>query len=195
MAEVGMDFGSAPLPLGVGVVALAHRLDALARTRYGQTRTKGCGCKSPAASSGIRLSTRVLVEGRDRRSGRARLRRPARAREYLDRFAPAPAMPLRASGALGWTANIEAEDEAEHANLEAVFRHMDELVRVPTVVAGTVMPDACPSDHRLGAIPVGGVAATRDAIHPGMHSADICCSMAVTIFDSGSDAGRISTRE
>ena len=31
-------------------------------------------------------------------------------------------------------------------------------------------------------IPVGGVAAAKDAIHPGMHSADICCSMAVTIF-------------
>ena len=116
---------------------------------------------------------------------------PAQAREYLDRFAPPPAMPLRASGALRWTANIEAEDEAERANIEAVSRHMDELMRVPTVVAGAIMPDACPSDHRLGAIPVGGVAATRDAIHPGMHSADICCSMAVTIFDSGSDAGRI----
>jgi RNA-splicing ligase RtcB len=116
---------------------------------------------------------------------------PAQAREYLDGFAPPPAMPLRASRALRWTANIEAEDEAERANIEAVSRHMDELMRVPTVVAGAVMPDACPSDHRLGAIPVGGVAATRDAIHPGMHSADICCSMAVTIFDSGSDAGRI----
>jgi len=53
------------------------------------------------------------------------------------------------------------------------------------------MPDACPSDHRLGAIPVGGVAATRSAIHPGMHSADICCSMAVTVFSEGADAKRL----
>ncbi|MFZ2108301.1 MAG: hypothetical protein WAV18_23515, partial [Roseiarcus sp.] len=50
---------------------------------------------------------------------------PAQAREYLDRFAPPPAMPLRASGALGWTANIEAEDEAERANIAAVSRHMN----------------------------------------------------------------------
>ena len=100
-------------------------------------------------------------------------------------------MRLRVSGALRWTANIEAEDEAERANIEVVSRHMNELMRLPTVVAGAIMPDACPSDHRLGAIPVGGVAASRDAIHPGMHSADICCSMGVTIFDSGSDAGSI----
>ena len=73
----------------------------------------------------------------------------AEAREYLDRFAPPPAMPLRASGALRWTANIEAEDEAERANIEAVSRHMDELMRVPTVVAGAVMPDACPSEAVL----------------------------------------------
>ncbi len=107
------------------------------------------------------------------------------ARAFLDRWAPPPATPLRAPGAVGWTANIVAEDDAEHANIEAVSRHMDALMRVPTVVAGAIMPDACPSDHRLGAIPVGGVAATKEAIHPGMHSADICCSMAVTIFDRG----------
>ena len=31
-------------------------------------------------------------------------------------------------------------------------------------------------------IPVGGVVAAEKAIHPGMHSSDICCSMAVSIF-------------
>ena len=72
-----MDLGSAPRSLGVGVVALAHRVDALARTRYGQTRTKGSRVANHRQPhQGIRLSTRVLVEGRDRRSGRARLRRP-----------------------------------------------------------------------------------------------------------------------
>ncbi|MEL6209973.1 MAG: RNA-splicing ligase RtcB, partial [Pseudomonadota bacterium] len=35
-----------------------------------------------------------------------------------------------------------------------------------------------------GTIPVGGVAAARNAIHPGMHSADICCSVML------SDLGR-----
>jgi RNA-splicing ligase RtcB len=116
---------------------------------------------------------------------------PAQARAFLDRFAPPPATPLRAPGSLRWTANIEAEEDAEKANIEATSRHMDELMRVPTVVAGAIMPDACPSDHRLGAIPVGGVAATKEAIHPGMHSADICCSMAVTIFDESADATAI----
>ena len=59
---------------------------------------------------------------------------------------------------------------------------MRELMRVPTIRAGAVMPDACPSGSAPGTIPVGGVIAARDAIHPGMHSADICCSMAVSIF-------------
>jgi len=44
------------------------------------------------------------------------------------------------------------------------------------------MPDACPAGP-VGTIPVGGVAAARDAIIPGMHSADICCSLMATVFD------------
>ena len=111
----------------------------------------------------------------------------AEVRAFLDRFTPPPAASLREAGVARWSANIEAEDDIERANIEVVSRHMDELMRIPTIVAGAIMPDACPSDHRLGAIPVGGVAATKEAIHPGMHSADICCSMAVTIFDRGAD--------
>lgn len=42
------------------------------------------------------------------------------------------------------------------------------------------MPDACPVG-REATIPVGGVVASKGAIHPGMHSADICCSMALTV--------------
>src|SRR5271156_5183481 len=56
LAEVGIDLGSSPRSFGVGVVALAalaHRLDAWARTRYGPMRTKESRrCESPAASSG-----------------------------------------------------------------------------------------------------------------------------------------------
>jgi RNA-splicing ligase RtcB len=44
------------------------------------------------------------------------------------------------------------------------------------------MPDACPAGAAPGTIPVGGVVAAENAIHPGMHSADICCSLAVSIF-------------
>ena len=109
------------------------------------------------------------------------------ARAFIDVYAPPPALPLRAPGSIAWSANIEAEDELERDNIAAVSRHMDELMRLPTVVAGAIMPDACPSDHRPGSIPVGGVATTKEAIHPGMHSADICCSMAVTIFAPGAN--------
>jgi hypothetical protein len=42
------------------------------------------------------------------------------------------------------------------------------------------MPDACPAGPP-GTIPVGGVVAS-EAIHPGMHSADICCSMAISVL-------------
>lgn len=110
---------------------------------------------------------------------------PADARAYLDGYAPS-VVALHAAGR-PWFSNIEAEDDAERANIAVVSRHMDELMRVPTIVAGAIMPDACPSDHRLGAIPVGGVAAAREAIHPGMHSADICCSMAISVFGPGAD--------
>src|SRR3546814_1193720 len=58
---------------------------------------------------------------------------------------------------------------------------MEELMRTPVVTAGAVMPDACPAGP-LGTIPVGGIVSSA-AIHPGMHSADICCSMAISIFD------------
>lgn len=89
---------------------------------------------------------------------------------------------LRAAGALPYHLNIRAETPDDAENIAQVEAHMRELMRVPTVVAGAVMPDACSSSREPGTIPVGGVIATKEAIHPGMHSADICCSMAVSIF-------------
>ncbi|PZU95523.1 MAG: RNA-splicing ligase RtcB [Chelatococcus sp.] len=77
---------------------------------------------------------------------------------------------------------LETSNEHERANAEAVIRHMDALMRVPTIRAGAIMPDACPSGSAEGTIPVGGAVACDDAIHPGFHSADICCSVAVTVF-------------
>ena len=106
-------------------------------------------------------------------------------RAIVERFAPLPAPPsvgLRDHGALPYRLNVRAEDQHEADNIASVERHMRELMRVPTLVAGSVMPDACPAGSAPGTIPVGGIAAAKDAIHPGMHSADICCSMAVTIF-------------
>lgn len=75
--------------------------------------------------------------------------------------------------------NIVAETEEEESNVAAVFSTMDQLMKTPTVVGGAVMPDACPTGTK-GQIPVGGVVATKNAIHPAMHSADICCSVMAT---------------
>lgn len=82
---------------------------------------------------------------------------------------------------------IDPENEIEQSNLDAVIRDMDALMRTPTIEAGVVMPDACPA----GTIPVGGVVAAKNAIHPGFHSADICCSMAITVFKRRDDPKKI----
>ena len=94
---------------------------------------------------------------------------------YVAQFrAPAP-LPLRPAP-LPFQENIRANSAVEQQNVEQVRRSMHELMRVPTVVAGAVMPDACPAGP-VGTIPVGGVVAVLGAIHPGMHSTDICCSV------------------
>src|SRR5262245_55487952 len=108
-------------------------------------------------------------------------------RAVVDGFAPPPLPPavgLREK-ALAYSLNIRAEAAGDAENIAGVEKHMRELMRVPTLVAGTVMPDACPSGAAPGTIPVGGVVAAKDAIHPGMHSADICCSMALTVLGKG----------
>jgi tRNA-splicing ligase RtcB (3'-phosphate/5'-hydroxy nucleic acid ligase) len=99
-------------------------------------------------------------------------------------FAPkvVPTIPMRPLGERTYHLNIRAENDDDARNITSVERHMAELMRVPTIVAGAVMPDACPAGAYMGVIPVGGIIAAKDAIHPGMHSADICCSMAVTVF-------------
>lgn len=103
-------------------------------------------------------------------------------RRMLESHKPAPVLPLAPAGAKPFHVNLEADCEDGTANLEAVRHHMTELMRTPTVEAGAVLPDACPAGP-LGTIPVGGVVAARNAIHPGMHSADICCSVMITVFE------------
>ncbi|MBO0765963.1 MAG: RNA-splicing ligase RtcB, partial [Hyphomicrobiaceae bacterium] len=106
-------------------------------------------------------------------------------RALVDGFAPArppKPVPLRAAGGVAYTLNIRAEEPEDADNIAGVERHMAELMRTPTLVAGAVMPDACPSGSARGTIPVGGVVAAKDAIHPGMHSSDICCSMALSVL-------------
>lgn len=77
--------------------------------------------------------------------------------------------------------NIKAENELEETNVNSVISSMETLMKTPTLVNGAVMPDACPTGPN-GTIPVGGVAVAKNAIHPGMHSADICCSVMLTDF-------------
>lgn len=76
--------------------------------------------------------------------------------------------------------NIRAENEEEADNVKMVLDTMQELMKTPTLVGGAVMPDACPTGE--GQIPVGGVVIAKNAIHPSMHSADICCSVMMTNF-------------
>lgn len=84
--------------------------------------------------------------------------------------------------------NIKAESEVEEVNVKSVTDTMVELMKTPTIVSGTIMPDACPTGP-IGTIPVGGVAVANNAIHPGMHSADICCSVMLTDF------GKVSPKD
>jgi tRNA-splicing ligase RtcB (3'-phosphate/5'-hydroxy nucleic acid ligase) len=100
-------------------------------------------------------------------------------RAYLDTFYIEPIEPF--DKPLTYHRNIRAESEDELSNVQSVFATMNELMKTPTLVAGAVMPDACPTGG-TGQIPVGGVVAARNAIHPAMHSADICCSVMMTNF-------------
>ncbi|WP_342634004.1 RtcB family protein [Mesorhizobium waimense] len=104
---------------------------------------------------------------------------------YLQTLTPVEMAPR--TNALPFGIFLEPETEVERDNLGLVVEAMDALLRTPTVVSGVVMPDACPA----GTIPVGGVVATRNAIHPGFHSADICCSMAITVFKRNDDPKKI----
>lgn len=87
---------------------------------------------------------------------------------------------LRSSGKKDFFINIHSNNEYEQTNMNQCIETMTELMRTPVVKAGAIMPDTCPAGP-MGTIPVGGVASS-EAIHPGMHSADICCSMAFTNF-------------
>ena len=99
---------------------------------------------------------------------------------YLEQFKSPPAIDLHKE-AVPFSINIKAENELEEKNVESVITSMEVLLKTPTLVDGAIMPDACPTGP-AGTIPVGGVAVAKNAIHPGMHSADICCSVMLTDF-------------
>ena len=101
-------------------------------------------------------------------------------REFVAQNKPAPKLQLQ-DAAPEYQFNLEADNEIEAKNVADVRETMDLLMRTPTVRNGAIMPDACPTGS-AGTIPVGAVVVTENAIHPGMHSADVCCSVMVTEF-------------
>lgn len=93
---------------------------------------------------------------------------------------PAPTIGLQEPARCHY--NITADTDDERDNVEKVRETMDALLRTPIVKEAAIMPDACPAGS-VGTIPVGGVVGTDAAIVPGMHSADICCSLMMTVVD------------
>lgn len=100
-------------------------------------------------------------------------------KSFIDEIKPPP--PIEPQTGLKYHKNIRAEHEEEVSNVQQVFETMEILMQTPTIVSGSVMPDACPTGEK-GQIPVGGVVGAKNAIHPSMHSADICCSVMMTNF-------------
>lgn len=99
---------------------------------------------------------------------------------YLEQFRMPDPIPLK-EVPTEYVVNIRAENENEKDNVSKVLQTMDALMKTPTLISGAVMPDACPTGPE-GQIPVGGVVVAKNAIHPGFHSADICCSVMLTDF-------------
>ena len=97
---------------------------------------------------------------------------------YLEQFRLPPEVGIYEKP-VPFSINLKAENEQEEDNVGKVIATMNAVMKTPTVVNGSVMPDACPAGP-VGTIPVGGVVAAKNAIHPGMHSADICCSVMLT---------------
>lgn len=115
---------------------------------------------------------------------------------YLEQYRPGPIMDLHPE-AIPFAINIQAENDLETDNVNKVVASMSILMRTPTLIDGAIMPDACPAGPN-GTIPVGGVVVAKNAIHPGMHSADICCSVMLTDFGDANpktvlDAAHAST--
>lgn len=102
-------------------------------------------------------------------------------RAICARFAPPPAIGLHNMPAPFYL-NITADTAEDQRQIDQLVAGFADLMHTPTLVQGALMPDACAAGPH-GTIPVGGVAISDRAIHPGMHSADICCSMFVSIID------------
>ncbi len=97
--------------------------------------------------------------------------------------APQPALVMRETP-LPLAEAICATDAEEKENLALVRKQMQQLLRVPVIQHGSVMPDACPTGKAPASMPVGGVVVAHRAIIPSAHSSDICCSMFATFYEA-----------
>ena len=110
----------------------------------------------------------------------------------LRRDIPPPDLRLRLrEDAAPLTEAIAATSPLDSQNIGAVRRQMNELLRVPVVLSGSVMPDACPAGNAPATIPVGGIIAVKRAIIPSAHSEDVCCSMQASFFRSDASTKEI----
>lgn len=89
------------------------------------------------------------------------------------------------------TEAVEAETPAETASVAASRARMLELLHVPVVKRGALMPDTCPAGPGIATIPVGGAIEAENALLPGAHSADICCSMFASLFADNHPIGEL----
>ncbi|MFD2255728.1 RtcB family protein [Luteolibacter algae] len=86
-----------------------------------------------------------------------------------------------------FTEAISSANDGETQNIANVRRQMNQLLRSPVIKSGVILPDACPSGAGEAVIPVGAAVVAENAIIPSAHSADICCSMYATFYESGTD--------
>lgn len=86
---------------------------------------------------------------------------------------------------------VECESPEERKNVEAARAKMHELLVTPVIRRGSIMPDTCPSGGGRATIPVGGAIEVENAIIPGAHSADICCSMFALFFPANHPVGEL----
>lgn len=102
-------------------------------------------------------------------------------REFLK--PEAPKLTLR-ENPLSISQAAHAQSPEEEKNLESAHKKMAELTLCPVIERAGLMPDTCPSGSEFGCIPVGGAIQTNNEVLPAAHSADVCCSMFATFFDS-----------
>lgn len=89
------------------------------------------------------------------------------------------------------TEAVEAETPTEVVSVAASRSRMTELLHVPVIRRGALMPDTCPAGQGIATIPVGGAIEVENAILPGAHSADICCSMFASFFPANHPVGEL----